>query len=101
VRRRSIRVPITSARLIDTIEKRCTVLERTYGDAEVELIAEMGDKQIEALLPLGDPFLVDGEDPRPKRGGWGAGRRRAPHLVEPDPDGSDPDAGFGADSDAR
>ena len=63
VRRRCIRVPITSARLIDTIEKRCTVLERTYGDAEVELIAEMGDKQIEALLPMGEPFLVDGEDP--------------------------------------
>jgi hypothetical protein len=90
VRRRSIRVPITSARLIDTIEKRCTVLERTYGDAEVELIAEMGDKQIEALLPMGEPFLVDGEDPRPKRASWSgqAGKRRAPHLVDPVDDGS-------------
>ena len=90
VRRRSIRVPITSARLIDTIEKRCTVLERTYGDAEVELIAEMGDKQIEALLPMGEPFMVDGEDPRPKRASWSgqAGKRRAPHLVDPVDDGS-------------
>jgi GTP-binding protein HflX len=91
VRRRCIRVPITSARLIDTIEKRCTVLERTYGDAEVELIAEMGDKQIEALLPMGEPFLVDGEDPRPKRASWSsqAGRRRAPHLVDPVDDGAE------------
>jgi len=55
----------------------------------VTLVAEIGDRQIEALLPLGEPFLVDGEDPRPKRGGWGAGKRRAPHLVEPEDDGSD------------
>jgi hypothetical protein len=50
----------------------------------VTLVAEIGDKQIEALLPLGEPFLVDGEDPLPKRVGWGAGKRRAPHLIEPD-----------------
>jgi GTPase len=87
VRRRSIRVPIASARLIDAIEKRCTVLERNYGDAEVELVAEIGDKQIEALLPMGEAFLVDGEDPRPKRAAWGGGpKRRAPHLDDPSED---------------
>jgi GTP-binding protein HflX len=90
VRRRSIRVPIASARLIDAIEKRCTVHERNYGDSDVELIAEIGDKQLEALLPMGEPFLVDGEDPRPKRASWGGGvKRRAPHLVDPDAAESD------------
>jgi GTP-binding protein HflX len=84
VRLRRITVPIGSARLIDAIEKRCAVQEREYGDDAVTLVAEIGDKQIEALLPLGEPFLVDGEDPMPKRVGWGAGRRRAPHLVDPD-----------------
>jgi GTP-binding protein HflX len=85
MRRRSIRVPISSARLIDAIEKRCTVHERNYGDSDVELIAEIGDKQLEALLPMGEPFLVDGEDPRPKRASWGTGpKRRAPHLVDSD-----------------
>jgi GTP-binding protein HflX len=86
VRRRSIRVPIASARLIDVIEKRCVVLERNYGEDEVELVVEVGDRQIEALLPLGEAFLVDGEDPRPKRASWGSrdGKRRAPHLVDPD-----------------
>ena len=89
VRRRSIRVPIASARLIDAIEKRCTVIERNYGESEVELIAEIGDKQIEALLPMGEAFLVDGEDPRPKRASWSGreGKRRAPHLLEPSDDG--------------
>jgi GTP-binding protein HflX len=85
VRRRSIRVPIASARLIDAIEKRCTVHERNYGESDVELVAEIGDKQIEALLPMGEAFLVDGEDPRPKRASWGTGtKRRAPHLVDSD-----------------
>jgi GTP-binding protein HflX len=84
MRRRSIRVPIASARLIDAIEKRCTVLERHYGESDVELVAEIGDRQIEALLPMGEPFLVDGEDPRPKRASWSGGaKRRAPHLVDP------------------
>jgi len=94
VRRRSIRIPIASARLIDAIEKRCAVLERNYGDSEVELIAEIGDKQIEALLPMGEAFLVDGEDPRPKRASWSGreGKRRAPHLLEPSDDGEAPDA---------
>ena len=89
MRRRSIRVPIASARLIDAIEKRCTVLERNYGESEVELTTEIGDKQIEALLPMGEAFLVDGEDPRPKRASWSgqAGKRRAPHLLEPSDDG--------------
>ena len=87
VRRRSIRIPIASARLIDAIEKRCTVIERNYGESEVELIAEIGDKQIEALLPMGEAFLVDGEDPRPKRASWGGGpKRRAPHLDDPSED---------------
>ena len=84
VRMRRLTVPISSARLIDAIEKRCSVQEREYGDDSVTLVAEIGDKQIEALLPLGEPFLVDGEDPLPKRSGWGAGKRRAPHLIEPD-----------------
>ena len=84
MRRRRITLPIGSSRLIDAIEKRCTVEEREYADDTVTLVAEIGDRQIEALLPLGEPFLVDGEDPRPKRGGWGAGKRRAPHLAEPD-----------------
>jgi hypothetical protein len=49
----------------------------------VELVAEIGDRQIESLLPLGEPFLVDGEDPRPKRASWSGGpKRRAPHLVD-------------------
>ena len=91
IRRRSIRVPIASARFIDVIEKRCNVLERNYGEDEVELVVEIGDRQIESLLPMGEPFLVDGEDPRPKRASWGShgGRRRAPHLAEPSPEPSD------------
>ena len=90
VRRRSLTVPLASARLIDAIEKRCTVEERTYGDDSVTLVVEIGDRQIESLLPLGEAFIVDGEDPLPKRGGWGAGKRRAPHLVEFDErDGAD------------
>lgn len=84
-RRRSIRVPIANARLIDVIEKRCTVVDRNYTDIDVELIAEIGDRQIEALLPLGEAFLVDGVDPRPKQASWGVrdARRRSPHLVAP------------------
>jgi GTP-binding protein HflX len=86
VRRRTLTIPLASARLIDAIEKRCTVEERTYGDDSVALVVEIGDRQIEALLPLGEAFLVDGEDPRPKRASWGGhgGKRRAPHLVEVD-----------------
>ena len=70
------------------------MIERNYGDSEVELIAEIGDKQIEALLPMGEAFLVDGEDPRPKRASWSGreGKRRAPHLLEPSDDGDAPDA---------
>jgi GTP-binding protein HflX len=84
LRRRRVTIPISSARLIDAIEKRCAVEERTYDEDSVTLVVEIGDKQIEALLPLGEPFLVDGEDPRPKRASWGAhgGKRRAPHLVD-------------------
>ena len=84
-RRRSIRIPIANARLIDVIEKRCTVVDRNYTDIDVELIAEIGDRQIEALLPLGEAFLVDGVDPRPKQASWGVrdARRRSPHLAAP------------------
>ena len=102
VRRRTIRAPLTSARLIDAIEKRCSVAERRYSAEDpgvsageegwVELVAEVGDRQIEALLPLGEPFLVDGEDPRPRRASWSGGPKRraphlAPHLVEPPEEG--------------
>ena len=85
-RRRSIRIPISNARLIDAIEKRCAVLDRRYTEDEAELIVEIGDKQIEALLPLGERFLVDGADPRPQRAAWGVSgiRRRAPHLQDSD-----------------
>jgi GTPase len=88
VRTRRIRVPISSSRLIDAIEKRCTVVERHYGETEVELVAEIGDRQIEALLPMGEAFLVDGADPRPKRSSWSGreGKRRAPHLADPSED---------------
>lgn len=92
-RRRTLRIPLSSGRLIDVIEKRCTVISRRYGDEDndavstdasaVELVVEIGDKQIEQLLPLGEPFLVDGEDPMPKRGAWGGGKRRSPHLMQP------------------
>jgi len=89
VRRRTLEVPISSARLIDTIEKRCEVIERRYGEQTVELVVEIGDRQIEALLPMGEPFLVDGSDPRPKRAAWGGGpKRRAPHLTDVDEDPS-------------
>ena len=81
-RRRTLRVPLFGSRLIDIIEKRCTVLERRYVDSDVELDCEIGDKQIEALLPLGEPFLVDGKDPAPPRAAWGGGKRRSPHHVE-------------------
>jgi hypothetical protein len=27
-------------------------------------------------------FLVDGNDARPKRAGWGSGKRKPPHLVD-------------------
>jgi GTP-binding protein HflX len=83
--RRTLRVPLSSGRLIDQIEKRCVVHERRYGEDFVEFEADIGDRQIAQFLPLGEPFLVDGEDPRPKRGGWGPGRRQAPHLVEDAP----------------
>ncbi|MFM7051887.1 MAG: GTPase HflX [Planctomycetota bacterium] len=79
-RRRTLRIPLSSARLVDLVEKRCTVHSREYLDDSVEMVAEIGDRQIEQLLPLGEPFLVDGEDPRPKRGGWGGQKRRPPHL---------------------
>ncbi|MFZ9914417.1 MAG: GTPase HflX, partial [Phycisphaerales bacterium] len=69
VRRRTLRIPLSSARLVDLVEKRCTVHSREYVDDSVEMVAEIGDRQIEQFLPLGEPFLVDGEDPRPKRGG--------------------------------
>jgi hypothetical protein len=53
---------------------------------DVKLSAEV----VEAGELVAVTFLVDGEDPRPKRGGWGAGKRRAPHLVEFDErDGAD------------
>lgn len=92
--RRTLRIPIENARLIDAVEKRCTVLERRYvesgaddvradvaGGHAVELEVEIGDRQIEALLPMGE-FLVDGEDARPRRVGWGGGKRKPPHLVD-------------------
>ena len=86
VERRTLRIPIASARLIDAVEKRCVVHERRYVDDEqhgqaVELDVEIGDRQIEALLPMGE-FLVDGNDARPKRAGWGSGKRKPPHLVD-------------------
>lgn len=82
VRRRTLRIPLSSARLVDLVEKRCTVHSREYVDDSVEMVAEIGDRQIEQFLPLGEPFLVDGEDPRPKRGGWGGPKRRPPHLED-------------------
>ncbi|MCE2882306.1 MAG: GTPase HflX [Planctomycetaceae bacterium] len=82
VRRRTLRIPLSSARLVDLVEKRCTVHSREYLDDSVEIVAEIGDRQIEQFLPLGEPFLVDGEDPRPKRGGWGGPKRRPPHLED-------------------
>jgi GTP-binding protein HflX len=95
VRVRRLTVPIASARLVNAIEQRCNVLEREYEGDAVTLVAEIGDRQIEALLPLGE-FLLDGEDPRPKRGDWGSGKRRAPHLVE----FADDDVGDDVDDDA-
>jgi hypothetical protein len=92
---RRLTVPIASARLVNAIEQRCNVLEREYEGDAVTLVAEIGDRQIEALLPLGE-FLLDGEDPRPKRGDWGSGKRRAPHLVE----FADDDVGDDVDDDA-
>ncbi|MCE2884558.1 MAG: GTPase HflX [Planctomycetaceae bacterium] len=102
MRRRTLRIPIRAARLVDAVEKRCAVHERRYveaedGTPEVELVVEIGDRQIEALLPLGEAFLVDGVDARPKRAAWGGAagagspKRRPPHLVDPrmlDPDES-------------
>ncbi|MFZ9881456.1 MAG: GTPase HflX [Phycisphaerales bacterium] len=82
VRRRTLRIPLSSARLVDLVEKRCTVHSREYVDDSVEMVAEIGDRQIEQFLPLGEPFLVDGEDPRPKRCGWGGPKRRPPHLED-------------------
>jgi GTP-binding protein HflX len=86
VRRRTLRVPIGASRLIDAIEKRCEVLDREYGEGSVDLIVEIGDRQIESFFSFGEPFLVDGEDLRPKRASWGGNgpRRRAPHLMELD-----------------
>ena len=86
VERRTLRIPIASARLINAVEKRCVVHERRYVDdpshgQAVELDVEIGDRQIEALLPMGE-FLVDGNDARPKRAGWGSGKRKPPHLVD-------------------
>lgn len=84
VHKHTLRVAISCAKLIDAIEKRCTVLERRYHESDVEIDVEIGDRLIEQLLTFGEPFLVDGKDALPKKAGWGAGRRRAPHLVDPD-----------------
>ena len=84
VRERTVRAPLSAARLIDAIERRCAVMERRYGDEHVELVVEIGDRQVEQLLAFGEPFLVDGADPRPKRTSWSGGaKRRAPHLENP------------------
>ena len=89
-RRRCIRVAASCAKLIDAIEKRCKVIERKYFDAGadgasemmLEMTVEIGDGQIEQLLPLGEAFLVDGIDPSPKRAAWGGPKRKSPHLIE-------------------
>ncbi len=88
---RCIRLAASSAKLIDAIEKRCTVSERKYVESDdapegalmLEMTVEIGDGQIEQLLPLGESFLVDGIDPSPKRAAWGSGKRASPHLIEP------------------
>jgi GTP-binding protein HflX len=91
VRRRVLSIPLSAARLVDAVEKRCVVHDRAYEGDHVLLTVEIGDRQIEQLLPLGEAFLVDGEDPRPKRAGWKTAegapkKRRAPHLDEPSPE---------------
>ena len=96
VRVRRLLTAISSVRLVDLVEKRCRVIDRSYpeepfeGTQAVELEIEIGDRQVEQFLPLGESFLLDGEDPRPRKSSWGGkGKRRSPHLVELAEDGED------------
>ena len=96
VRVRRLLTAISSVRLVDLVEKRCRVIDLSYpeepfeGTQAVELEIEIGDRQVEQFLPLGESFLLDGEDQRPRKSSWGGkGKRRSPHLVELAEDGED------------
>ena len=54
---------MSDGRTIALVEKRSTVLERDYGDSEVELTVRIGLRQVNELLAKGAVFRINGLDP--------------------------------------
>ncbi len=75
VRERTITLPLSDAKHVDTIEKRAEVLERTYENGEVTYRVRIGDRQVAQLRAAGARMTVeDGPEEASERGGWSAAR---------------------------
>ena len=73
MRERTITLPLSDAKHVDTIEKRAEVLERTYEDGAVTYRVRIGDRQVAQLRASGARIEEIGDE-RPVGKGWGPSR---------------------------
>lgn len=63
LRQCTLSIPLSDSRSVDFIEKRVPVQDRRWTDGRVELVVEIGRRQLEQLLSAGARMLVDGLPP--------------------------------------
>lgn len=59
----SIRVSLSDAKTVDTLEKRARVLDRAYTGSEVRLKVIIGQRLIDQLRSRGAKMVIEGEKP--------------------------------------
>ncbi len=63
VRQVKITAQMSDGKTVTLIEKRSTVLDRSYRDGEVEMTVRIGRRQVDELLAGGARIRINGQEP--------------------------------------
>ena len=67
---------MSDGRTVALVEKRATVIDRSYRDGRVELTVRIGRRQVDELLAQGARIRINGQDPHEAlKKEWNVGER--------------------------
>ncbi len=76
LRRVKVTADLADGKTLALLEQRCEILDRRYGDGQVEMSVRVGRRKVQEMLARGARIRIDGRDPLEALREWGDGRPR-------------------------